>query len=180
LNVKLAGYGGEEHKKRHLETSEEMAGRSASDLPFLCRITEIHNDKGETPFLWFHGKMEEGSSTMRVSSLWARPGSKQVGQLGRVRQAPHRRLSQEPARRRPCARAVRLNRPKKSGSFFLKYLNWKGASLQSKEGWSKPWWEAFLTAFLIEPQTPRGSWARFSSPWFTPPLCNSTGTPWTP
>ena len=50
LNVKLAGYGGEGQKKRYLERAEETAGRSTGDLPFLCRITEIHNDR-ENPFL---------------------------------------------------------------------------------------------------------------------------------
>ena len=50
LNVKLAGYGGEAHKKRYLEAAEKTAGRSAGDLPFLCRITEIRNDR-ENPFV---------------------------------------------------------------------------------------------------------------------------------
>jgi penicillin-binding protein 1A len=50
LNVKLAGYGSEEHKKRYLGASEEGVSRSGSHLPFLCRITEIGNER-ENPFL---------------------------------------------------------------------------------------------------------------------------------
>lgn len=50
LNVKLAGYGGEGHKERYLEAAEEMGGRSTSDLPFLCRVTEINTGK-EKPFV---------------------------------------------------------------------------------------------------------------------------------
>jgi penicillin-binding protein 1A len=50
LNVKLGGYGSEGQKQRYLGAAEETAGKSLSDLPFLCRITEI-NDDGENPFL---------------------------------------------------------------------------------------------------------------------------------
>jgi penicillin-binding protein 1A len=51
LNVKLAGYGSEEHKERYVGAAEAWAtGRSLNDLPFLCRITEIHGDR-ENPFL---------------------------------------------------------------------------------------------------------------------------------
>jgi penicillin-binding protein 1A len=50
LNVKLAGYGSDGHKKRYLGAAEELASRSVSDLPFLCRISEIQNDR-ENPFL---------------------------------------------------------------------------------------------------------------------------------
>jgi len=45
LDVKLTGYGGERARERYLEMSEEIGNRAKSDLPFLCRITEIHSAK---------------------------------------------------------------------------------------------------------------------------------------
>jgi penicillin-binding protein 1A len=66
LNVKLAGYGGEGAKKRYLAASEEIASRPTSDLPFLCRITEIHDDR-ENPFLVV--SWEDGGSIIDFEGL---------------------------------------------------------------------------------------------------------------
>jgi penicillin-binding protein 1A len=66
LNVKLAGYGGEEHKKRYKGVAEETAGRSSGDLPFLVRITEIHDDR-ENPFLAV--SWEDGGSIIDFEGL---------------------------------------------------------------------------------------------------------------
>jgi len=45
LDVKLSGYGGKEAERRYLEMSEAAENRGKGELPFLCRITEIHSDK---------------------------------------------------------------------------------------------------------------------------------------
>jgi len=50
LDVKLMGYGAEKAKGRYLDRSEETTDRKRDDLPFLCRITEIHAKK-ENPYL---------------------------------------------------------------------------------------------------------------------------------
>ncbi|MBN2031979.1 MAG: transglycosylase domain-containing protein, partial [Deltaproteobacteria bacterium] len=50
LNVKLTGYGGEVNDNRYRQDVEEMGIKAGGDLPFLCRIVEIHND-GQNPFL---------------------------------------------------------------------------------------------------------------------------------
>lgn len=50
LDVTIKGYGGEEARNRYRAIAEEGASKTRSDLPFLCRITEIRSDK-ENPYL---------------------------------------------------------------------------------------------------------------------------------
>jgi penicillin-binding protein 1A len=45
LDVMLRGYGGEEASRRYAELSEEPATKTRTELPFLTRITEVHNEK---------------------------------------------------------------------------------------------------------------------------------------
>lgn len=50
LEVMLRGYGGEGARSRYRTVAEEGVGRSRSDLPFLCRITEVRRDR-ENPYV---------------------------------------------------------------------------------------------------------------------------------
>jgi len=137
LDVKLSGYRDELSTKRYEEFAEDLSGKVKSDLPFLCRITAISEDKQDPHVVVACGDAQEtidyeglqpvGDAWIKAKSgVWTKFEKRHVPDFFkqlRVGDDVPVQFLESPSPR------VREN------SFCPRSLNWKAESSLSRGGW---------------------------------------------